>query len=124
MAVAVCKPSKFAEHLICRWAEFDGDTTAAMHRRERAGHERYESLEQGYESDLERDRQEQQRQDALSGSVAQTVNAAKDAAEQARREAEVLQGLQVSRVPLVAPCAAQGSSPSPVSACSHEARAC
>ena len=69
-----------------------------MHRRERTGHERYESLEQGYESDLERERQEQQRQDALSGSVAQTVNAARDAAEQARREAEVLQGLQVSRV--------------------------
>ena len=65
-----------------------------MHRRERAGHERYESLEQGYESDLEREREEQQRQDALSGSVAQTVNAARDAAEQARREAEVLQGLQ------------------------------
>lgn len=89
-------PQKIAQHLLCRWADFDGDTTSAMQRRERAGHERYESLEQGYESDLEREREEQQRQDALSGSVAQTVNAAKDAAEKARREAEVLQGLQVS----------------------------
>ena len=85
-----------------------------MQRRERAGHERYEALEQGYESDLEREGEERQRQDALSGSVAQTVNAAKDAAEQARREAEVLQGLQVSRVPLLSPCDAQGSSLSPV----------
>ena len=109
VVVAVCKPS--AQHLICRWAEFDGDTTAAMQRRERAGHERYESLEQGYESDPEREREEQQRQDALSGSVAQSVNAAKDAAEQARREAEVLQGLQVSRVPLLSPLRCSGQQP-------------
>ena len=63
--------------------------------------------------------EEQQRQDALSGSVAQTVNAAKDAAEQARREAEVLQGLQVSQSVFVVTMRRSGQQPIPCECCSY-----